>query len=307
MPSLIPVILPRDPAGRTMAFSDATKLFLKRCWMHYRLWRRPRHLCCYVGDHTVLTEIFFGAKIYLESRDISLSPHIMRGGSWEDELTSLLVRELQPGDGFLDIGANCGYFSLLAAKMVGPTGFVVAFEPQPKLARLITNSLSVNGFLSFSSVRAHALGEALGTGHLGHVRDYFGSASMVESFGDTDIPKTEIAIVPLDRVLAELEASHPRFRPPRMMKIDAEGFEYFIWKGMAELVKRPGRLTIIIEFGPSRYFDQGQDPRHFVDEMEGAGFRLSVMDGLGSERSFDRASIDTMIASGAFVDLILRK
>lgn len=290
-----------------MPFLDHAKLFAKRCWMRYRLWRRPWRLCCYVGENTVLTETFFGTKIYLESQDISLSPHIIRGGSWENELTSLLIRELQPGDGFLDVGANCGYFSLLAAKMVGPTGFVVAFEPQPKLARLIRNSLSINGFLSFACVREHALGETAGTGHLGHVRDYFGSASMVNAFGDADIPKTEIAILPLDQVLAEIAAKNPRFRLPRVMKIDAEGFEYFIWKGMPELVKRPGRLTIIVEFGPSRYFHQGQDPRAFVEEMEAAGFTLSVMAGLDKERAFDRSSIDAMIASGDFVDLILRK
>lgn len=290
-----------------MSLLDAAKLFAKRCWMYFRLRFRPRRLCCYVGDHTVLTETFFDAKIYLESRDISLTPHIMRGGGWEEELTSLLIRELRPGDGFLDIGANCGYFSLLAARMVGPTGFVAAFEPQPKLARLIGNSLSINGFLSFACVRAHALGAAPGIGHLGHIRDYFGSASMVSTFGDADIPKTEIAILPLDRALAEIAAQHPRFKPPRVMKIDAEGFEYFIWKGMAELVRRPDKLTIIMEFGPSRFVDQGQDPALFLDEMAAAGFRLSVLAGFHAERAFDRVSLDAMIASGAFVDLILRK
>ena len=195
---------------------------------------------------------------------------------------------------------------MFAARITGPEGYVVAFEPQPKLARLISHSLDINGFRPFSNVRDHALGDVLGAGQLGHIRDYYGSASMSKNFGDNAIPKTEVTIMTLDQALKEIAAKNPRYKPPRVIKIDAEGFEYFIWKGMAETVRQADKLSIIMEFAPRRFSSQRQDYRLFLKEMVEASFDLTIL-GHDGEGPFDPASLEAMVASGGFVELVLRK
>src|SRR6187431_1098616 len=73
---------------------------------------KPR-FCQYMGNNTLLTETYFGRKIYLDSEDLSLTPHIAYEGRWEPWVTEFFVREVGQGDVFIDIGANCGFFSIL--------------------------------------------------------------------------------------------------------------------------------------------------------------------------------------------------
>jgi FkbM family methyltransferase len=67
-------------------------------------------------------------------------------GTWEPELTALMKARVAPGDVVVDIGANIGYFTLLAASITGPSGRVLAFEPTPSLAATLGHQVEANGF-----------------------------------------------------------------------------------------------------------------------------------------------------------------
>jgi len=121
---------------------------------------RIRDLChvAYLGDHTALCRILGRFKMFVDTRDIGLAGHLMLDGYWEMWVTEAIVSLVGEGMVVADIGANLGYFTLLMAELVGETGRVHAFEPNPQMAKLVEKSLSVNGFGSRVDVHQVALG-----------------------------------------------------------------------------------------------------------------------------------------------------
>jgi hypothetical protein len=99
----------------------------------------------YLGDHTVLTNLVHGPMMFLDTRDpVNLT--ILLTGYWEDWITNVFLSVVKPGMTVLDIGAHHGYFTLLAGMLVGPTGFVHAFEPNPFHHKNLLKSVSYNGY-----------------------------------------------------------------------------------------------------------------------------------------------------------------
>lgn len=262
--------------------------------------------CHYVGNQTVLTETSFGRKIYLDSQDISLTPHIMYNGTWEPWITKLITNELKSGDVFVDIGANCGFFSLLGAHIVGPKGFVVAVEPQKSLASKLRRSIDINGFGRFASVAQVATGEESAQALLGQFEDYRGSASLVPK-GTYDSEAELVEVKPLPDILDEIGKRFGRDLKPNFIKIDVEGYEYSAWLGMRELLRGGSPFKMILEFSPVQYIQFGQDPKAFVQEMIDLGFAVTWLHHDMKEEPFDVTSIERVIASGNYADLILRR
>jgi hypothetical protein len=92
-----------------------------------------RSLChsAYLGDNTALCRVLGRYKMYVDSQDFGLSPHLMLDGYWEMWVTEALVSLVRPGMVVADIGANLGYYALLLADLVGDAGMVHAFELTP--------------------------------------------------------------------------------------------------------------------------------------------------------------------------------
>ena len=95
--------------------------------------------------------------------DVHVSAAIARDGIWEPQETRFLLDTLRPGDVFVDVGANIGYFSLLASRLVGPAGTVLAFEPEAANYALLEANCRRNGCDNVRCFRA-ALGEENASG-----------------------------------------------------------------------------------------------------------------------------------------------
>jgi hypothetical protein len=95
---------------------------------------RPRR-----KEHT-----YFGAVMECDSRDL-IQARIARFGVWEPNISAAFHQVLKPGDTMVDVGANVGFHSLLAAHLVGPTGRVVAIEPSPLIAEHLERHRRLNG------------------------------------------------------------------------------------------------------------------------------------------------------------------
>ena len=78
-------------------------------------------------------------------------------GNHEPEVQELLESVLRPGMTYYDVGANVGFFAMIAARLLGPSGHVVCFEPLPENARQIEYNARLNGFSNIA-VRCEALG-----------------------------------------------------------------------------------------------------------------------------------------------------
>lgn len=118
----------------------------------------------YLGKGTLLCQVLGGLKLFVIGDDVGFSPHMIFEGYWEFWLTRHFAEVIRPGDTVLDIGANLGYYTLLAADLVGPEGQVVAIEPNPDVFRRLSASIAVNGFSPRTSARNVALAGPYETG-----------------------------------------------------------------------------------------------------------------------------------------------
>ena len=92
-----------------------------------------------------------------DTRDV-IQRYLYVFGVWEPTITSLVRQHLQPGDVFVDVGANIGYYSLLAAQLVGPTGKVISFEPSPTVRAQLEANIARNHLADRVIVNAAAAG-----------------------------------------------------------------------------------------------------------------------------------------------------
>lgn len=184
-----------------------------------------------------------GFRIYVRLNDFFFGAAIARDRYYEPHVTRALQHYLRPGIVFLDIGANLGYFTLMAATTVGPMGRVIAFEPNPRNRELLTRSLAANDLTNVElypfAVSDRREVVRLATG----VHD---SNGRVVAAGEGGAPTGSdpwlIEAVPLDALLGDL----PRLD---LIKMDIEGAEPKALQGMASLLRRH-RPVIVTEFNP---------------------------------------------------------
>lgn len=156
---------------------------------------------------------------------------VIETGRWDYEVADAIRAHLKPGQLFCDIGANIGYFSLLAAHLKAK---VVTFEPQPRCAQAIDRNFSLNGFprpelhqVALSDADAEMTLYLEGDGNTG-------AASMRIRDGATITVRTRR----LDDVLTE---------KPAIIKIDVEGAEVRALSGASRILSGPDRPIVICE------------------------------------------------------------
>ena len=161
-------------------------------------------------------------------------------GHYELAIQETLRRELAPGDRFYDVGANAGFFTLVAARLVGATGSCVAFDPAPENVESINEQIQLNA-LTHCTVHQQAVG-----GEPGRASFSFGQrGSAVGHLGATRAGETSV-----DAVVTTLDEAAERYGPPRFIKMDIEGAEVDAMRG-AQRVLRDVRPTWLIELhGP---------------------------------------------------------
>lgn len=138
-------------------------------------------------------------------------------GSYEPEQTAAFCKYIKRGDVVFDIGAATGYYTMLSSHLVGETGKVVAFEPEPKNYRTLTSHVRANRLRQVTTLN-HALG-----GEAGKLRFGGGSGSGTSRLCSNG--EIEVEVRTLDTVAAELQLR------PTHMKIDVEGAELALLLG----------------------------------------------------------------------------
>lgn len=149
------------------------------------------------------------------------------GGINELPVQEALAALLRPGFTCYDIGANVGFFSLIAARMVGTTGHVVAFEPVPGIAERARHNVRLNR-LANVTVLPYAIGERSGTSTLTLTR-HPGGATLVRPTSDGVDRAISVGVVSVDEVVDGRLAP-----PPDLVKIDVEGAEFGVLAGMRQ-------------------------------------------------------------------------
>lgn len=186
----------------------------------------------YCGDFTALTTTRFGDKIYVDTRDTSLAPHLLVAGDWEPWVTGAFhdVLMRHPKSVVIDVGANVGWYTLLACRFGRHP--VMALEPHPRLAGLLRKTVAVNGYGSLVAVREIGADSAIGSRRLRYLDAELGGAT----FADTADAKFLHTVVHCDTLDHTAMFSAGPSLERAIIKIDVEGSEADVLRGASELL-----------------------------------------------------------------------
>ena len=222
----------------------------------------------YIGNETLICRVLSKYIFYCDSNDPGITPHLSLDGYWESWITIAMARTIRKGWKCIDIGANHGYFSVLMADAVGPSGNVLAIEPNPRLVQMLERTLSVNGFDSNTIVLQKAISNTNNQkAKLFIPRNHGINATILTQELKTDDEVIEIETITLDDLTKDWDRVD-------FIKIDAEGAEELIWQGMQKVLNENKNITIVLEINCSRY----AQPKEFLQEIQANGFKLRHID-----------------------------
>lgn len=187
-------------------------------------------------------------------------------GEWEPHVTSAFRSCLGPGDVCVDVGAHVGYYTLLASRVVGPAGHVYAFEPVRSVFDLLAANIEANTAANVSAFGV-AAGAERGTALLYQAPGPSPTTSSL-SARMLDVPHGGRAeeFVAVEVAVAPVEDMVPREAHPlvRVVKVDAEGYEIEVLRGMEAILRAATRLAVFVELSPEWASD---DPARFLSAL----------------------------------------
>ncbi len=192
---------------------------------------------------------------------------ILRGEPYEPEMTSALRRHWRRGGTFLDIGANEGYFSVLAQQAQGEAGRIVAVEPQSRLQEVLRRNLNANG-ASSAQIAKLAVADQEGSAEIHLFPDMNTGASGLVRATKYAIPTETVRVTTLATLLDEQGLDHVD-----VAKVDIESFEYeLLWAATDVLLSRRVR-AFVVEIHPPLLEQRGLMLSDLKDHVEACGYQ----------------------------------
>lgn len=229
---------------------------------------------CYMGNNRVLTRTIHGHKMYLDSRDISLTPHLIMDGYWEDWVTTAIKKIVKPGDKVVDVGANVGYFSLLMADIVGESGFVWAVEANPEVCELASLNIEVNGYREISKVFNCVAYSSQCSLEFKVYEKHKGSSSLYVAEGHPEEYHDSVVPIAVDAQKLDALVGDARVN---LIKIDAEGSEPEVLRGAASILERSQDIGIVMEFAP-QFYVQSDSGKEMILDLDRRGFEFNLIE-----------------------------
>jgi FkbM family methyltransferase len=242
-------------------------------------------------------------QLYVRLNDYFVGAPLAKGLPYEPSVTARVRELLKPGGVFVDVGANVGYYTMMAASLVGATGKVIAFEPNPQNCELIQMSVQAN---DFNNVELYPLAVADQPGTVELLLEGTHSNARLLNPAQETAPvhmiKHSVSTVTLDEVLAgECRID--------LIKLDIEGAEPRAWQGMQRLLQQH-RPVILTEFFPDFIrMTSAVEPEVYLEMIRQQGYDIFVLYGTGPEQA--RANNTAVMhaykqSGGNHIDLLAR-
>jgi FkbM family methyltransferase len=216
-------------------------------------------------------------------------PVAMAMGEYEEQTTSLFERTLKPGMVMMDVGAHVGYFSLLAARQVGSEGKVFSFEPDPINHELLVQNIELNQYNNIFPVNA-AMGDNVGSLTLFQTALDSGRHSTYRH-GLPESGSVEVDVSTLDAFLDARD-----WPGIDLVKVDVEGAEMDVLRGMAGLLEKSPGLKLIMEFNPALLQSAGVPPSDMIQELKSRGFNLSYIHEKRGVIPMEQLNVEDLVA-----------
>ncbi|HVA45523.1 MAG TPA: FkbM family methyltransferase [Pirellulales bacterium] len=207
----------------------------------------------------------FGARMssrpceFIESR-------ILFFGAWEPRITSLFQEIIKPGDVVLDVGANVGYFTLLASACVGRQGRVYAVEPSDSIRRRLLHNLELNGTDNVT-VLPCAAWDCCGEATFSLATHNGGASSLRPLESQYGAVEEHVKLARLDGLIPAEDASRVR-----LIKLDIEGAELHALRGLSRLFDVNREVAIVSEVNPQMLRELGESASNLCNSLTDLGF-----------------------------------
>ena len=165
-----------------------------------------------------------------------------------------------------DVGANVGFYSLLLAARVGPTGSVHSFEPTPRVAGALRTNVQLNDFAQVK-VNQIAMSDSCGT-----TAFYVHDDDVLSSFGGVSQTAIDVATLTIDAYLEQNGIRHVD-----LIKIDVEGAEVRVLRGASRLLSAPDAPIIMIEVSPQALARIGDTADLLINLLHAYGYHLTTL------------------------------
>jgi FkbM family methyltransferase len=210
----------------------------------------------------------WGFRLRGTSLDRLLALSLHRLGLMGAAERRLMEERVRPGMCIVDIGANVGLYSLLLARLAGASGQVFAFEPEPSLFQALRSNSQRNSITTVTPLN-FALGDRTESTTL--YRSAFNT-------GDNRLGglgwvgrRIDVEMIPLDEALPTT--------PVDFVKMDVQGYEMEVFRGMEGVFRANPQLEIFFEFWPSGLRAAGTDPGALLEYLFERGFQVFAPDG----------------------------
>lgn len=237
------------------------------------MWLHPQRLARFelaqrAGNEALEAEVG-GHRLLVSPQDdrVGRTLYVLR--QYEPIETELVRQTLRPGDTFVDVGAHVGYYALFAARQVGPTGRVHALEAHPDNHALLEQNIALNAYPNIEAFHVAASDEAGVAELYVSTSGNLGGHALVPSGGKSeDSPRVEVRTVRLDDHFAEHGLR------PDVMKLDVEGAEARVVRGMDETLATGRPHTLFFEFSPGPLRAAGDEPLALLETLAQHGYEL---------------------------------
>lgn len=233
-------------------------------------WHIRGHVPIWHQDKWVCTE-YQGFLLWLNLRDSFVAYGALHE-NWETEELKFMRSCLKPGGTMVDIGANIGIYTLHAARAVGPTGHVIAFEPMEETYQWLCRTVRENGFQDRCELFRDALGStnAQGTFIKSTHATNPGASYVQDKSSSSSNQRININIRKLDDV--------PISTPIDFVKIDVEGYEPLVLEGGRELLGQHKPVMLAEFFPRALEVVGGSSAKSFVQQLNTLGYTVTKFD-----------------------------
>lgn len=194
---------------------------------------------------------------------------LFKYGVYESGMLEVLKTYLKPGNIFVDLGTNEGYFTVIASQIVGNNGKVISVEPQSRLQLIIKANLELNKCENVTVLQAIILDAPKMASMYISTDMNTGSTSLVKTSRFT-LPKEEIQGLTLTEVFQQQGIT-----TCDLLKVDIEGYEYEAILGSRELFTSHRVKAIALELHPNHLAKRGLSEKEIIDFLSSCGYSLS--------------------------------
>lgn len=211
---------------------------------------------------------------------------------YEPEVTEVFLNNIYEGDVVVDVGANIGFFTLLAARKVGVNGKVFAFEPELSNYNILLKNIEINGYTNIVPIQKAVSNENKVTKLF--IREDPSMNSLLDGFtGNSPVGEVSVNSITLNSFFKD----NPLKMRIKLIKMDIEGAEMMALIGMEDLIRENEDLILITEFNPWFIKNSGFEPVEYLKKLKEYGFVYQVISENGSQnlKNSNLSEIDSYV------------